>query len=83
MTPMPFSDCDSMCSMSLTVVVMLRSLGATMRLAISSAEAGVLPDHADDGDVDVGKDIRRHRDDAVGANEKQEYGKDGKGIRPP
>ncbi len=26
MTPMPLSDCDSMCSMSLTVVVMPRSL---------------------------------------------------------
>ena len=41
MTAMPLSDCDSMCSMSFTVVVMLRSLGLVMRLAISSAERPV------------------------------------------
>ncbi len=41
MRPMPFSDCDSMCSMSLTVVVMPRSLLVTMRLAISCAERPV------------------------------------------
>jgi hypothetical protein len=35
MTPTPFSDCDSMCSMSLTVVVMPRSELETMRSAIS------------------------------------------------
>ena len=34
----PISDCDSMCSMSLTVVVMPRSLGDAMRLAICSAD---------------------------------------------
>ena len=41
MIPMPLSDCDSMCSMSLTVVVMPRSLLETMRLAISCAERPV------------------------------------------
>ena len=46
-------------------------------------EAGELPHHADYGDIDIGKDIRRHREDAEGANQEQEYGKDGKGIRPP
>ena len=34
----PRSDCDSMCSMSLTVVVMPRSKPLTMRCAISSAD---------------------------------------------
>ena len=35
-TPMPFSDCDSMCSMSLTAMVSPRSELVTMRSAISS-----------------------------------------------
>ena len=34
-TPIPLSDWDSMCSMSLTVVVIPRSLMVTMRDAIS------------------------------------------------
>ena len=37
-TEMPRSDCDSMCSMSLTVVVSDRSKLETMRSAISSAD---------------------------------------------
>jgi len=40
MTPTPVNDCDSMCSMSFTVVVIARSLIVTMRFAISS---GVSP----------------------------------------
>ncbi len=36
-TAMPFSDCDSMCSMSSTVVVSERSVRLMMRLLISSA----------------------------------------------
>src|ERR1700748_2122562 len=38
---MPASDCDSMCSMSLTVVVKLRSLTDVIRLAMSSADRPV------------------------------------------
>ena len=34
-TPTPLSDCDSMCSISFTVVVMARSEMVTMRLLIS------------------------------------------------
>ncbi len=41
MMAMPLSDCDSMCSMSLTVVVMPRSLLKTMRVDISCAESPV------------------------------------------
>jgi len=37
-TVMPASDCDSMCSMSLTVVVRLRSFCAAMRWPISCAD---------------------------------------------
>ena len=37
MTVMPFSDVDSMCSMSLTVVVRLRSFCAAIRCPISVA----------------------------------------------
>ena len=40
MTPTPARDWDSMCSMSLTVVVIARSLRVTMRFSISS---GVRP----------------------------------------
>ena len=38
MTATPLYDCDSMCSMSLTVVVMARSEMVTMRFSISSGE---------------------------------------------
>ena len=31
-----------------------------------------MPDHGDDGDIDVGKDVRRHRDDAVGAEDQNQ-----------
>ncbi len=41
MTPMPFSDCDSTCSMLLTVVVSVRSESSTMRSAICSGERPV------------------------------------------
>src|SRR6266567_8728845 len=34
-TPTPFTDCDSMCSISLTVIVVTRSELLTMRSAIS------------------------------------------------
>ena len=82
--PMPLSDCDSMCSMSLTVVVMPRSLLETMRLAISSrGEAGEVPHHRDDRDVDVGKDVRGHRLDAEDAEDQDQKRKDDEGIRPP
>ncbi len=40
MTATPLYDCDSMCSMSLTVVVMARSVTVTMRFSMSS---GVSP----------------------------------------
>src|SRR5947209_4571165 len=38
MTEIPETDCDSMCSMSLTVVVMARSLMVVKRFSISSGE---------------------------------------------
>ena len=41
MTPMPFSDCDSMCSMSFTVVVSERSLWTVIRSAICWGERPV------------------------------------------
>jgi hypothetical protein len=40
-TATPFSDCDSMCSMSLTVVVSERSWMEMMRFAMSSGERPV------------------------------------------
>ena len=41
MTPTPYMDCDSMCSMSLTVVVKARSVIVTTRFSISSGEIPV------------------------------------------
>ncbi len=41
MTPRPYTDCDSMCSMLLTVVVMPRSELVTMRSAISCGDIPV------------------------------------------
>jgi hypothetical protein len=38
MMPMPFNDCDSTCSMSLTSVVSERSTLKTIRVDISSAD---------------------------------------------
>ena len=46
-------------------------------------EAAVLPDNRDDGDVDVRKDVCRHRPDAEGAKEEDQKRKDGKGVWPP
>ncbi len=42
-TPIPLSDWDSICSMSLTVVVIPRSLMVAMRDAICSADMPVQP----------------------------------------
>ena len=61
MIVMPASDCDSMCSMSLTVVVRPRSVCAGDALPhFLRRQAVVVPDDADDGDIDLGEDIRRH-----------------------
>ena len=60
MTPTPFTDCDSMCSMSLTVMVMPRSELVDDAVGhLAGRKAGVVPYHADDGDVDVGEDVDR------------------------
>ena len=81
---MPLSDCDSMCSMSLTVVVMPRSLLKTMRFGhLLRGEAGVLPDDGHHRNVDVRKDIRGHRFDAVDAKDQDQKREDDEGIRPP
>ena len=46
-------------------------------------EAGEVPHHRDDGNVDVGKDIRGHRHDAEDAEDQNQERKDDKRIRPP
>ena len=46
-------------------------------------QAGVVPDHGDDGDIDVGKDIRGHRLDAEDAKNQNQKREDDKGVRPP
>ena len=46
-------------------------------------EAGEVPHHGNDGDVDIRKDIRRHRLDAEDAEDQNQERKDGKGVRPP
>jgi hypothetical protein len=40
-TAVPFTDCDSVCSTSLTVVCAVRSYNSTMRLATSSGSSPV------------------------------------------
>ena len=71
-----------MCSMSLTVVVMPRSKTVRMRLSISGGRhAGVVPNHADDGDVDVGKDVNRHGDDRGYSKQQNGHGHHNEGIR--
>ncbi len=41
----------------------------------------VLPEHADDGDVNIGENIHRHGDDGGHAQEGDENGHDHEGIR--
>ena len=85
-TAMPLSDCDSMCSTSLTSVVTKRSEFEVMRcFHLLRLEAGVVPDQADDRNVDVREDVggrardddrgeqhddERHHDERVGSSER-------------
>ena len=63
-TPMPSSDCDSMCSMSLTVVVSARSkCRHDAPFHLLGGEPGVAPDDAHDRDVDVREDVGRRAQD--------------------
>ena len=87
MTAMPRSDCDSMCSMSLTVVVRPRSLADDALAHLLGRQAVVVPDDADHRDVDVREDVgrraqdgeraddrmqdQRHHDERVGAAERE------------
>ncbi len=61
MTVMPASEVDSMCSMSLTVVVRPRSFCAGDPLPhLLRRQAVVVPDDADHRNVDFRKDVGRH-----------------------
>jgi hypothetical protein len=87
MIEMPLSEVDSMCSMSLTVVVRLRSFWRRDPLPhLRRRQAAVVPDDRDHRDVDfredVGRDLQqdegrgqddqhRHHDERVGALERQ------------
>jgi hypothetical protein len=46
-------------------------------------KTAVVPHHGDHRYIDVGKDVRRHRLDAVDAKDQDEQREDDKGIRPP
>jgi hypothetical protein len=46
-------------------------------------QAGEVPHHRHHGDVDVGKDVHRHRFDAVDAEDQDQQRKDDKSIWPP
>ena len=46
-------------------------------------EAVEIPHHRHHRDVDVGKDVRRHRQDAEDAKNQNQKRKDDKGVRPP
>ncbi len=59
-TSMPLYVVDSMCWMLSTSVVRIFSNGVVIRPSISSGpQAGVVPRHGDDRDVDVGKNVGR------------------------
>ena len=47
------------------------------------AEPGVLPDDGDDGDVDLGKDVGRHRQHGGRAEKQHEHGEHVEGVRQP
>ena len=58
MTATPLSVCDSTFLMSLTLPLMAYSLKVVMPLLeLLGVHALVGPDHGDDGDVDLGKDV--------------------------
>ena len=89
MTPTPSSDWLSMCSMSLTEVGQHALVDEDdARFDLVGGHAGVLPDDADDRDVDLREDVRghavdadraedgdqqRHHDERVGARQGQSY----------
>ncbi len=71
-----------MCSMSLTFEVRLRSKLVTTRFSISSGrQAGVRPQDAHDGNVDVGEDVDGHGDDGGAAQDGDQDRHHDKGIR--
>jgi hypothetical protein len=46
-------------------------------------EAVVSPDHGHDRNIDVGKDVGGHREDAEDAKDQNQERSDDKGVRPP
>jgi hypothetical protein len=67
--------------MSFTEVVIDLSKEATMRfLHLFRGEAVVVPDDTDYGDIDIRKDIDRHRNDGGNAKDGDEQGHHDEGI---
>src|SRR5262249_38152212 len=53
------------------------------RLDLVGRHAAVLPDHADDGDVDLREDVRGHAVDADRAEDGDQQGRYHERVRPP
>ena len=69
--------------MSFTVVVMARSKDGDHALFhLFRGEAVVVPDDADHGDIDIGKDIDRHGDDGGNAKNGDQKRHHDEGIGP-
>ena len=59
------------------------AVGGDALLHLRRAEPGVLPDHRDDRDLDLRKNVGRHRQDRGDAEKQDESGKHIKGVRQP
>jgi hypothetical protein len=83
MTPMPETDCDSTCSMSLTAVVTVALHRQRAALAhLLGGQAVVAEQDADQGDVDLGEHVDRHAADHPRHGQHQQQGDDDEGVRP-
>ena len=80
---MPRSDCDSTCSMSLTVVVRKRSkIDDDAVRHLVGGEAAVVPDDGDDRNVDIRKDVSRRALDGQRSDAEDEKRQDHEGVGP-
>ena len=85
-----FLDCDPAQRLPLQVLDAVHvgadgilAVGGDALLHLRGAEAGVLPDHGDDRDVDLGEDVGRHADDRGDAEKKDEASQHIEGVRKP
>ena len=59
------------------------AVGRDPLLHLRRAQSGILPDDGDDRDVDLGKDVRRHRQHGGRAEKQDEHSQHVEGMRQP